>query len=67
LTTAIQLSVEENVKKTGENVPKKKMKWMTADIRKKIQEKRIAKKTYQKRPTTDNLLIYKNPRQKQED
>jgi hypothetical protein len=52
LTTAIQLSAEENVKKAGVNIPKKKMKWMTADIRKKIQEKSKAKKNLQK--TTDD-------------
>jgi hypothetical protein len=32
---------------------------MTADIRKKIQERRKAERTYQKRPTTDSLLTYK--------
>jgi hypothetical protein len=54
LTTAIQLSAEKNVNKTGENIPKKKMKWMTADItiRKKIQERRKAKKNLSK--TTDD-------------
>jgi hypothetical protein len=52
LATAIQLSAEENGKKTGENIPKKMMNWMTTDIRKKIQERIKAERSYQKRPST---------------
>jgi hypothetical protein len=42
-----------------EAVPKKKMKWITTEIRQKIRERRKTERTYKKKPSTENLLIYK--------
>jgi hypothetical protein len=55
----IYSSTEANVKRTNETIPKKKMKWITIEIRQKIREMRKAERTYKKQPSTDNLLIYK--------
>jgi hypothetical protein len=35
------------------------MKWMAVDVKKNIRERRKAERSYQKRPTMENLLIYK--------
>jgi hypothetical protein len=43
----------------NKTIPKKKMKWITTEIRQKIRERIKAERTYKKKPSTDNLLIYK--------
>jgi hypothetical protein len=35
------------------------MQWITTEIRQKIRERRKTERTYKKKPSTDNLLIYK--------
>jgi uncharacterized protein YktA (UPF0223 family) len=54
---ASQPSVENNIKQTSENIPKKNLKWMTPEIKKKIRERWKAERLYEKKATTEMYLI----------
>jgi hypothetical protein len=59
MTHTLRKCAEKNIKKTKDQVPKRKLKCRTPEIQKKIRERRKAKRTYQQNPTTENLIIYK--------
>jgi hypothetical protein len=64
IISTIQKCAKENIKKTKEEAPKRKLKWRTAEIISSLQnynirERRKSERTYKRTPSTKNLIAYK--------
>jgi hypothetical protein len=59
MTDIVRKGAGKNIKRTQDEVPNRKLKWTTPEIKEKIRETRKTERTYQRNPTTENLIAYK--------
>jgi hypothetical protein len=60
ITKTIFESAAQNIKRTSQEIPKRKLKWMTPQINDKIRERRKTERKYKRTSSTDNLIISKD-------
>jgi hypothetical protein len=59
ITSAIHESATKNVKITSQEVPQRRLKWMTTEIREETKKRRKAERKHKSTPNTENLLEFK--------